>query len=337
MRDDLKEQSLSFTEIAKLVGEHWQNLSAVDKEPFERQAFTLKEKFTLQMAAYRQTENFRAYAEYLADFKAKQQYQLENQDGANNDSKRPKLENLPSLPSTETTKSGGSSGVMNLETLREDSTESRNWQHSASSTPARFSADQVPSPGTHPMVAGPAQCIQHGYRDFNATPKQSLQWREQTRPIELPLHAYKVQLERKPSQSSQSSIYGGNQETPPSYMHNFPSHQRSVGGSVGGYTPPLLTTESTGSTTQSSSTSGSSDHRIIPPFYAQRSTGDMPRDRPSLPPVPSLYTGSKLPSLFEGPLPPIRHNSGSPPPASPYGMYNHQTSMFANLLKKVVC
>lgn len=322
MREDLKEQSLSFTEIAKLVGEHWQNLSAVDKEPYERQAFALKEKYTLQMADYRQTESFRAYAEYLADFKAKQQYQLENQDGANNDSKRPKLENLPSQASTETSKSGSGS-MMTLDTLREASSNDRNSAHSASSTPARFASDHIQSPtGYH--VGGPPQSMQQGYRDFNATPKQhTAQWRDQTRPIELPVHAYKIQPERKSSQPAQPPFYP-NLDTSASYMHNYQTRQRSIGG----YTPPLLTTESTGSTTQSSSTSGGSDHpRGMLPFYAQRNPGEMPRDRPSLPPVPAIYNGAKLPSLFEGPLPPIRHTSLSPPPSSLNALYGRQAAI----------
>ena len=78
MREDLKGRSLSFTEIAKLVGENWQTLSPAEKEPFEAQAFAQKEKYTIELAEYRQTENYKIYSEYLADFKAKQQYQLES-------------------------------------------------------------------------------------------------------------------------------------------------------------------------------------------------------------------------------------------------------------------
>lgn len=78
MREDLKGRSLSFTEIAKLVGENWQTLGPAEKEPFEAQAFAQKEKYTIELAEYRQTENYKVYSEYLADFKAKQQYQLES-------------------------------------------------------------------------------------------------------------------------------------------------------------------------------------------------------------------------------------------------------------------
>merc|ERR1711939_1067025 len=35
MREDLKGRNLSFTEIAKLVGENWQNLTPGEKDPYE--------------------------------------------------------------------------------------------------------------------------------------------------------------------------------------------------------------------------------------------------------------------------------------------------------------
>lgn len=71
MRDDLKGRHLSFTEIAKLVGEHWQALAPNEKEPFESQAFGAKEKFNSEMMEYKKTENFTSYMTYLADFKEK--------------------------------------------------------------------------------------------------------------------------------------------------------------------------------------------------------------------------------------------------------------------------
>jgi hypothetical protein len=72
MRVDLRGRNLSFTEIAKLVGENWQNLSPSEKEPYEAQAFIAKEKYNAELAEYRRTENYKKYAEYLLDFKEKQ-------------------------------------------------------------------------------------------------------------------------------------------------------------------------------------------------------------------------------------------------------------------------
>lgn len=78
MREDLKGRSLSFTEIAKLVGENWQNLTPTEKERYEQQAFAAKEKYTIELSEYRQTDSYKVYAEYLLDFKAKQLHQQEN-------------------------------------------------------------------------------------------------------------------------------------------------------------------------------------------------------------------------------------------------------------------
>jgi hypothetical protein len=78
MRVDLKGRHLSFTEIAKLVGENWQNLSPSEKEPFEAQAFSAKEKYNAQLAEYKKTENYKKYAEYLLEFKEKQAANLQH-------------------------------------------------------------------------------------------------------------------------------------------------------------------------------------------------------------------------------------------------------------------
>jgi hypothetical protein len=86
MREDLKSQNLTFTEIAKLVGENWQNLPAAEKEAFESQANAAKEKYHRDLVEYKKTSEYRRYVHYLQDFKERQARQ--NQDG----SKRLRLE-----------------------------------------------------------------------------------------------------------------------------------------------------------------------------------------------------------------------------------------------------
>lgn len=68
MRGDLKDKSLSFTEIAKLVGNNWQNLTTSEKEPYEQQALDAKEKYAIELAEYITTESYKAYSEYLHGF-----------------------------------------------------------------------------------------------------------------------------------------------------------------------------------------------------------------------------------------------------------------------------
>ncbi|KFY99631.1 hypothetical protein V500_01332, partial [Pseudogymnoascus sp. VKM F-4518 (FW-2643)] len=72
IREDLKVKSLSFTEIAKLVGKKWQHLTPSEKEPYEQQGFAAKEKFTIELAEYRKTKSYKTYLEYLLEFNAKQ-------------------------------------------------------------------------------------------------------------------------------------------------------------------------------------------------------------------------------------------------------------------------
>lgn len=75
MREELKGRNLSFTEIAKLVGENWQNLSPAEKDPYEQQAFSAKSKFNDEMTEYKKTNQYKEYAQYLVEFKARQSNQ----------------------------------------------------------------------------------------------------------------------------------------------------------------------------------------------------------------------------------------------------------------------
>jgi hypothetical protein len=67
----LKGQELSFTEIAKVVGERWQVLPAEEREACERQANSAKERYYAELAEYKKTAQYDAYQRYLEDFKAK--------------------------------------------------------------------------------------------------------------------------------------------------------------------------------------------------------------------------------------------------------------------------
>ncbi|KAH9902178.1 hypothetical protein F4778DRAFT_111939 [Xylariomycetidae sp. FL2044] len=78
MREDLKGQNLTFTEIAKLVGENWQNLNRTEKEPFERQAHEAKEKYNRDLAEYKKTHEYRKYCGYLQDFRKRQASQSQD-------------------------------------------------------------------------------------------------------------------------------------------------------------------------------------------------------------------------------------------------------------------
>lgn len=114
MRDDLKSQNLTFTEIAKLVGENWQSLQPGEKVFFESQANAAKERYHQQLAEYKKTSEYRKYAQYLHDFKERQAKQFKGQDS----SKRTKVEparlrhgstSSSATPNTNSSASGSSS------------------------------------------------------------------------------------------------------------------------------------------------------------------------------------------------------------------------------------
>ncbi|KID91203.1 high-mobility group 20A [Metarhizium guizhouense ARSEF 977] len=88
MRENLKDHNLTFTEIAKLVGENWQSLQPAEKDVFESQANAAKEKYNRELTEYKKTPEYRKYSQYLHDFKERQAKQYKGQDG----SKRAKVE-----------------------------------------------------------------------------------------------------------------------------------------------------------------------------------------------------------------------------------------------------
>jgi hypothetical protein len=102
IREEVKDQNLSFTQIAKLVGDRWQKLDPAGKEPYELQASGAKEKYNAELSQYRKTDEYKEYMAYLADFKAKH--------GQPSEAKRPKLE-----PES----SGGSISTKSLEANQE--------------------------------------------------------------------------------------------------------------------------------------------------------------------------------------------------------------------------
>jgi hypothetical protein len=67
----LKSQVLSFTEIAKVVGERWRVLPAEAREAYQCQAKAGKEKYHAELAEYKGSPKYDAYQKYLKEFKAK--------------------------------------------------------------------------------------------------------------------------------------------------------------------------------------------------------------------------------------------------------------------------
>lgn len=72
MREELKSQGLSFTEMSRRVGERWQSLKPEEKESWKQQAALPWENYKAELAEYQQSDSYRKHAQYLADFKRAQ-------------------------------------------------------------------------------------------------------------------------------------------------------------------------------------------------------------------------------------------------------------------------
>lgn len=329
----MKHQQLSFTDIAKRVGENWQNLPPTEKEPYETEAFAAKDKYNSALAEYKKTENFRNYQNYLADFKAKQssiqqgishwplfqKIQSAREDKADSEqvavdtepSKRPKLENRVSNESSgngsssATSQAGSDTPVARKRVCSAASNSGSQWYSGQNSTSSAgpAAATNSTSPKTFSGAAGikartspiaKSPRILPGYRDSLVAP--------------LPLR--EGQPNADASSFSQSQPH---QSIPmPQHGNSHPSvaniqvprnrpHEH-LGGSFGtasGQVPPL-----THDLTVESASSGSSS---VGPLYTPRTPLDLEQRQ-----YPTIFQTKATGFFDSNQLPPLRPPSLSP-------------------------
>lgn len=233
----------------------------------------------------------------------------------NENSKRPKLENVNSASSTSTTTTK-SSNATNLS--REASQDPRTTHvPSLISIPAPWfpndasmQAQLTPTSTARKLSGGPSTSLP-GYRDTVIGPNvnQTLAWRDHIRPGEIPTHGYNRQGETK---ISQSGILNA-PDAPTGFGQAFHNQPRSSISSIGAFSPPALSSDSTISTQQSTASSLAREDPRQSTYFAPRIPLDQSRERPSFPMHP-LFSGSssKAQGHFDTQLPPIRHPSLSP-------------------------
>ncbi|KAL5345035.1 hypothetical protein ACLOAV_009988 [Pseudogymnoascus australis] len=227
VRENLKGESLSFTDIAKLAGKKWQNLTTIEKASYEQQAFDTKEKYTIELAKYKMTTSYDAYSEYLLKFKAKQ-LQIQKEP-PNKSSKVSKLQNIPSATSTSTAKFSATSNL-SLEASSDV------WIRGPSlgSIPRPgFSTERViqrVAPSTQTQADRPS-ITQTAYWDtvIGANPLM-LVWRDHARPMDIPECSW--QDERNSSQPRM--LYG------PDMSHSFGQTIYKQPRNLGGVSSPSL-------------------------------------------------------------------------------------------------
>lgn len=81
IREELKSQGLSFTEMSRRVGERWQSLKPAEKESWKQQAALPWESYKIELADYQQSDSCKEHAQYLANFK-RAQLARKGRDGA---------------------------------------------------------------------------------------------------------------------------------------------------------------------------------------------------------------------------------------------------------------
>jgi hypothetical protein len=70
VRSELKQHNRSFTDLAKIIGDRWKNISTEEKDTYELNAQKAREEYLKKMQDYQKTETFKQYQKYLCDFKA---------------------------------------------------------------------------------------------------------------------------------------------------------------------------------------------------------------------------------------------------------------------------
>ncbi|KAI8091991.1 hypothetical protein BDF21DRAFT_410644 [Thamnidium elegans] len=70
VRAELKKQNKSFTDLAKIIGDRWKNISPEEKESYEVNALKSREEYLKKLEEYHKTDSFKKYQQYISDFKA---------------------------------------------------------------------------------------------------------------------------------------------------------------------------------------------------------------------------------------------------------------------------
>lgn len=145
IREEVKADNLSFTEIARLVGERWQNIDPSQKEMFESHASSLKENYNKELTDYKKTDAYKEYMQYLAEFKAK--------NAAQGETKRPKLDHHGS-----SSLSGGTSAGENPEALAHQIPgHARQLSNGSASVTSQAVSSTLPSIATIPLTNVPSR------------------------------------------------------------------------------------------------------------------------------------------------------------------------------------
>ncbi|KAF2003460.1 hypothetical protein P154DRAFT_573056 [Amniculicola lignicola CBS 123094] len=236
VREELKGQEFTFTEIAKVVGERWQVLPSEAREACDRQANTAKEKYYARLSEYKKTHQYGAYQRYLEEFKAKHAGPPKGSEG-----KRHKLETETSTSTQSSSyeqmmaRSGSNEHV---ETLRRASMvqhDPLSMGHTRSGSSPPMGPVRIPSGPTYPSK--PTSPAAHPLSGFNSPrmPEQyspvSASPRSATLNRETSFESHPSSVGRHPRASSESTF----PYTSASYSHSYQPTSTSPPSAYGSY------------------------------------------------------------------------------------------------------
>lgn len=188
-RAELKNQNLSFAELAKIVGDQWKNLSHVEKQSYERMAMRAKDEYLAALEQYRQTQQYSRYQEYLNDFKAKQ-------DAANRMIGRARKRAKQASPGSGSIADSSSNGNSN-----------GSGSSGSGSADAYGDKDSVIRRQRKPSTEGIDSSMENNQQDYDA--EKSIDHTNQLRPI----HHHRQGSNAPPPQPPQSSDSGYTSQT----------------------------------------------------------------------------------------------------------------------------
>jgi hypothetical protein len=59
VRQELKEENKSFTDLAKIIGDRWKNISVKEKEHYETNALLTREEYLRKVEEYQKTDAYK--------------------------------------------------------------------------------------------------------------------------------------------------------------------------------------------------------------------------------------------------------------------------------------
>ncbi|KAF2259831.1 hypothetical protein CC78DRAFT_585511 [Lojkania enalia] len=286
VRETLKGQELSFTEIAKVVGERWQVLPADAREACERQANSAKEKYYSELATYKKTPQYETYQKYLEEFRAKHAAPLKGAEG-----KRSKIETETSASTRSSSHDQTDPLLLRRASVAQSDPFAPSHYRSESSPPtgpprlpsAHSYPSKPTSPASHSLSAVNSPRLAEHYSPLSASPHSA------TLHKEGPFDFYPSSRSSDPTMSYPSSAYGYQHQsstTPPSaYIPHYqtpidlPSRRSHREPSR---LPPLTHEDTTLSSESGSHSNPGYPPPSLPPVDVSKSMRVLPQPIPSL-------------------------------------------------------